>query len=67
MTRDNCSHTFNLEEGGQELVLVLLCGNWVCKLLAIVEGLQEGLEAVVEHRHPCKRPRIGLARGLSAG
>lgn len=44
--------TLDFQEGWQKLVLVLLGGDGVSQLLAIVEGLQEGLEAVVlDHRH----------------
>jgi hypothetical protein len=44
--------TLDLQEGWQKLVLVLLGGDRVGQLLAIVKGLQEGLEAVVlDHRH----------------
>ena len=39
--------TLDLQEGRQQLVLVLLCRDRVCQLLAIVERLQQGLEAVV--------------------
>lgn len=39
--------TFDLQEGGQQLVLVLLGGNRVCELLAIVEWLQKGLKPIV--------------------
>lgn len=44
-------HTFDLEEGGQELELVLLGGNGVRQLLAVVKRLQKGLKAVVYQRH----------------
>lgn len=43
--------TFDLEESRQELVLVLLGGDGICELLAIVEWLQQGLEAIVNQRH----------------
>lgn len=39
--------TFDLQEGGQELVFVLFGGYGVGELLAIVEWLQKGLEAVI--------------------
>jgi hypothetical protein len=47
--------TFDLEERGQELIFVLLGGYWIGELLAIVEGLQQGLEAVVERSHGGRR------------
>lgn len=43
--------TFNLEEGWEELEFILLGGDGISKLLAIVEGLQKGLEAIVYQRH----------------
>jgi hypothetical protein len=43
--------TLDFEKGRQKLELVVLGIDRICKLLAIVEGLQEGLEAVVHHGH----------------
>jgi hypothetical protein len=43
--------TFDFQESWQELEFVLLCRDRICKLLAIVEGLEERLETVVRHRH----------------
>ena len=41
----------DLEEGGEQLELVLLGGDGVCQTLAVVERLEEGLEAVVDRLH----------------
>lgn len=43
--------TLDFQEGWQKLELVLLCGNRIRKLLAIIEWLQESLEAIVDRRH----------------
>lgn len=45
------SRTFDLEKGREKLELVILGRDRICELLAVVEGLQQGLEAVVDHRH----------------
>jgi hypothetical protein len=43
--------TFHLEKGWEKLELVILGGDGIRELLAVVEGLQKGLEAVVYQRH----------------
>jgi hypothetical protein len=42
---------FHLEKGWEKLELVILGGDGIRELLAVVEGLQKGLEAVVYQRH----------------
>lgn len=39
--------TFDLQEGGQKLVLILLGGYGIGELLAIIERLQKGLKAII--------------------
>lgn len=58
--------TFDFQEGRQELVLVLLGTDWVAELFAIVERLEEGLEAIVlNHRHRVRGPIVcNLAKSL---
>lgn len=43
--------TFNLEECRQQLELVFLGRDGIGQLLAVVERLQQGLEAIVYQRH----------------
>lgn len=43
--------TFNLEECRQQLELVFLGRDGIRQLLAVVERLQQGLEAIVYQRH----------------
>lgn len=44
-------HTLDFEKGGQKLKFVVLGVDRVCELLAVVEGLQQGLEAIIHQRH----------------
>lgn len=50
--------TLDLQEGRQQLVLVLLGGYRIRQLLAVVEGLQQGLEAVVDCTHRGSRRAV---------
>ena len=51
--------TFDLQERWQQLVLVLDGGNRIRETFAIVERLEESLEAVIDQRHfdGCRRTR----------
>lgn len=52
--------TLDLEKGRQKLELVINGVDGIRKLLAVVERLQQGLEAVIRQRHDAGHRRGGI-------